>query len=98
MAEGAGTLEGIVGEAGVLEQVAAEAGVWRRQFHAAPELRYEEHATSAFIAEKLRAFGFDRVETGIGKTGVVGLLAGRRAGPGRNVGLRADMDLSLIHI
>ncbi|CAB3628229.1 amidohydrolase [Achromobacter marplatensis] len=97
MAEVAGTLEGIVGDAGVLEQVAAEASVWRRQFHAAPELRYEEHATSAFIAEKLRAFGFDRVETGIGKTGVVGVLAGRRAGPGRNVGLRADMDALPIH-
>ena len=75
-----------------LEQAIAEAGVWRRRFHACPELRYEEHETAAFIAGKLREFGFDRVETGIGKTGVVGLLTGRRPGPGRNVGLRADMD------
>lgn len=77
---------------GSLEQAIAEAGVWRRRFHACPELRYEEHETAAFIAEKLREFGFDRVETGIGKTGVVGLLKGRRPGPGRHVGLRADMD------
>ena len=75
-----------------LEQAIAEAGVWRRRFHACPELRYEEHETAAFIADKLREFGFDRVETGIGKTGVVGLLKGARSGPGRNVGLRADMD------
>ncbi|QEI07878.1 amidohydrolase [Pigmentiphaga aceris] len=75
-----------------LDDAVTEAGVWRRHFHATPELRYEEHATAAFIADKLRAFGFDRVETGIGKTGVVGLLKGKRSGPGRNVGLRADMD------
>ena len=75
-----------------LEQAIAEAGVWRRRFHACPELRYEEHETAAFIADKLREFGFDRVETGIGKTGVVGLLRGARPGPGRHVGLRADMD------
>ncbi len=75
-----------------LDEVVAEAGGWRRHFHAAPELRYEENATAAFIAEKLQAFGFDRIESGIGKTGVVGLLKGRRSEPGRNIGLRADMD------
>jgi len=80
-----------------LNEVVAEAGEWRRRFHAAPELRYEEHGTAAFIADKLHAFGFDRVETGIGKTGVVGVLRGRRPGPGRNIGLRADMDALPIH-
>lgn len=75
-----------------LEQIALEAAAWRQKIHAQPELRYEEHATAAFVAEKLAEFGLDRIETGIGGTGVVGLLTGRRTGPGRHIGLRADMD------
>lgn len=75
-----------------LEQIALEAAAWRQKIHAQPELRYEEHATAAFVAEKLVAFGLDRIETGIGGTGVVGLLKGRRPEPGRHIGLRADMD------
>lgn len=75
-----------------LDDTLAQAGEWRRHIHSRPELRYEEVSTAAFIVEKLKSFGFDRVESGIGKTGVVGLLKGRRSGPGRHVGLRADMD------
>lgn len=63
---------------------------WRRHIHAHPELDLECHETAAFVAERLRAFGVDRVETGIGVSGVVGVIEGR--GPGRGVGLRADMD------
>ena len=64
---------------------------WRRHLHAHPELGYEEVETAAFVAEKLRAFGVDEVHTGIGKTGVVGVIRGTQEGAGA-VGLRADMD------
>ena len=49
----------------------------------------EEHETAAFVGERLREIGVDRVQTGVGKTGVVGLVRGRRP---KAVGLRADMD------
>ena len=63
---------------------------WRRHLHAHPELGFEEHATSAFVARKLREFGVDEVHTGLAATGVVGVL---RAGSGQgSIGLRADMD------
>ncbi len=63
---------------------------WRRQLHAHPELGFEEHATAAFVADKLRAFGVDEVHEHIATTGVVGVIRGR--GAGRRVGLRCDMD------
>ena len=63
---------------------------WRRHIHAHPELLYAVENTAAFVAEKLRAFGVDEVVTGIGRTGVVGLIRGK--GEGRTIGLRADMD------
>lgn len=69
---------------------------WRRQLHAAPELMFDVHETARFVAEKLKAFGCDEVVTGLAKTGVVGLINGRK-GPGRTVGLRADMDALPIH-
>jgi hippurate hydrolase len=63
---------------------------WRRDFHAHPELGFEEHRTSAIVADKLKAFGVDEIHTGIAKTGVVGVV---RAGSGSGaIGLRADMD------
>lgn len=64
---------------------------WRRHIHRHPELGYQEHQTSAFVAEKLRDFGCDEVVTGMGKTGVVGIIRGSR-GNGLTIGLRADMD------
>ena len=49
------------------------------------------------VAEKLEAFGCDEVTTGIGRTGVVGVIKGREQGSGRVIGLRADMDALPIH-
>ncbi len=71
---------------------AAEARViaWRRDFHAHPELGNREFRTAGIVAEHLRALGFDEVRTGVGHTGVVGLLKGGLPGP--VVALRADMD------
>ncbi|MBC7586208.1 MAG: amidohydrolase [Tardiphaga sp.] len=63
---------------------------WRRDLHAHPEVMYDVHRTAAFVAERLRAFGCDEVVTGLGQTGVVGVIKGRR--PGGVIGLRADMD------
>src|ERR1700710_3103695 len=66
---------------------------WRRDIHAHPELLYDVHRTAASVADKLRAFGCDEVATGLGRTGVVGLIKGKRPGAGeRVIGLRADMD------
>jgi hippurate hydrolase len=65
---------------------------WRRDFHAHPELMFDTHRTAAKVAERLRAFGCDEVVTGIGRTGVVGVIRGRGAGAKRAIGLRADMD------
>ncbi|HEY0124743.1 MAG TPA: M20 aminoacylase family protein [Rhizobium sp.] len=68
-----------------------EVAGWRRHLHETPELLYDVHETSNFVAEKLRAFGCDTVETGLGKTGVVGIIKGRH-GDGPTIGFRADMD------
>lgn len=70
---------------------------WRRDIHAHPEILFETHRTSALVAEKLRAFGCDEVVTGIGRTGVVGVIKGRSVASGKVVGLRADMDALPIH-
>jgi len=63
----------------------------RRDLHAHPELGFEEHRTAALVAERLRQWGIE-VHTGIGRTGVVGVVRGRADGSGKSVGLRADMD------
>jgi hippurate hydrolase len=70
----------------------AEIVGWRHDFHRQPELLYDVERTAARVAELLRSFGVDEVVTGIGRTGVVGLIKGRKAGNGRVIGLRADMD------
>jgi amidohydrolase len=64
---------------------------WRRTLHANPELDMDTHATAEFVSGKLREFGCDAVVSGIGGTGVVGLIHGRQ-GNGPTLGLRADMD------
>jgi amidohydrolase len=69
-----------------------EVTAWRRDLHEHPELLFDTHRTSALVADKLRAFGCDDVATGIGRTGVVGVIKGRQDTKGRVVGLRADMD------
>ncbi|UWR46140.1 M20 aminoacylase family protein [Phaeobacter inhibens] len=70
----------------------AEITAWRRDIHQNPEILYETHRTSALVAEKLRTFGCDEVVTGIGRTGVVGVIKGRSDTQNRAIGLRADMD------
>jgi len=61
---------------------------WRRQFHANPEVAFQEYETAAYVMKTLRGFGYSpRI---VGETGVVAELEGR--GPGKTLGLRADMD------
>ena len=62
---------------------------WRHDFHAHPELGFQERRTSALISERLAAWGIE-VDRGLGGTGVVGILRGLEDGP--MIGLRADMD------
>src|SRR5882757_6404567 len=72
-----------------------EITAWRHDIHAHPELMYDVHRTAATVTEKLKGFGCDEVVTGIGRTGVVGVIRGHKtnASAGTNViGLRADMD------
>jgi len=70
-----------------------EITAWRHDIHAHPELLYDVHRTAATVAEQLKAFGCDEVVSGIGRTGVVGVIKGNRPGGSRKViGLRADMD------
>jgi len=65
---------------------------WRRDLHENPEILFETHRTSAIVAEKLAAFGCEEVVTGIGRTGVVGVIKGKTDTSGKVIGLRADMD------
>lgn len=67
---------------------------WRRDLHAHPELMYDVHRTAGFVAERLKEFGCDEVVTGLGRTGVVGVIRGRKPTSGEHkvIGLRADMD------
>ncbi|MEY3485995.1 MAG: hypothetical protein RLZZ586_1725 [Pseudomonadota bacterium] len=62
----------------------------RRNIHAHPELRFEENRTAELVAEALSSWGIP-VFKGLGKTGVVGRIDGE-LGPGKMIGLRADMD------
>jgi len=61
----------------------------RRDIHQHPELAFNEHRTAKLVAERLKSLGID-VQTGIGKTGVVGILKGNSSG--KTIALRADMD------
>ena len=74
-----------------------EITAWRHDIHAHPELLYDVHRTAATVADKLKGFGCDEVVTGIGRTGVVGVIRGGKGakeggGTGRVIALRADMD------
>jgi amidohydrolase len=68
-----------------------ELTAFRRDLHAHPELGFQETRTSARVAGMLEALGIT-VHRNIGKTGLVGVLTGKRHGSGRMIGLRADMD------
>jgi amidohydrolase len=69
--------------------VEAKVVAWRRDVHQHPELSWQETRTAQLVAEHLRRLGME-VRTGVGGTGVVGVLRGGRPGP--VVALRADMD------
>ncbi|MEJ2896742.1 M20 aminoacylase family protein [Bordetella avium] len=72
-----------------IQRAHGELTALRRDIHAHPELAFQETRTSNLVAERLRALGLE-VHTGLGRTGVVGVL---RAGSGKkSIGLRADMD------
>jgi hippurate hydrolase len=65
---------------------------WRQDFHRHPELLYDVHRTASVVADRLMSFGVDEVATGIGRTGVVAVIRGRKTESGKVIGLRADMD------
>jgi hippurate hydrolase len=69
----------------------------RRDFHKHPELDFDVHRTAGIVAQKLRDFGCDDVQTGIGRTGVVAVIKGRTNVSGKVIGMRADMDALPIH-
>jgi len=84
----------------IINRIAAlheEVTAWRRDFHRHPELGFDLPRTASVVAEKLRAFGCDDVVTGIGRSGVVGIIRGRSDRSGRVIGLRSDMDALPIH-
>ena len=74
-----------------IAQFADDLTAIRHDFHAHPELGFEETRTAGIVAEKLREYGVDEVHEGLGGTGVVGIIKGKGEG-NRRVGLRADMD------
>jgi hippurate hydrolase len=72
-------------------EMQAEIAGWRHHIHSNPELGFDVVGTAGFVEDKLKEFGVDEIATGIGRTGVVGIIKGR-LGAGGTVGLRADMD------
>src|SRR5579863_3722635 len=69
----------------------------RRDLHEHPELAFEEVRTSGIVAQRLRSLGLE-VQTGVAKTGVVGLLRGDASKTGaKTIAIRADMDALPIH-
>ena len=78
-------------------ELKAEIAGWRQAIHEHPEILFDTHRTSALVAEKLQSFGCDEVITGIGRTGVVGVIKGKADSSGKVIGLRADMDALPIH-
>ena len=75
-----------------LTELQPEITTWRRDFHQHPEILFETHRTAGIVAEKLREFGCDIIKTGIGRTGIVGVIKGTKTDSNKVIGLRADMD------
>jgi amidohydrolase len=69
----------------------------RRDIHRHPELMYDVHRTAGLVADKLKEWGVDEVATGVGQTGVVGIIKGKGQNSGRVIAMRADMDALPIH-
>ena len=74
----------------------AELRAIRRDIHAHPELAFQESRTSQLVADQLAAWGIE-VHRGLAKTGLVGVVKGKKSSSGRAVGLRADMDCLPMH-
>jgi len=74
-----------------------EIAEWRQDFHAHPELRFDLPRTTARVKELLAQFGVDEITEGVGKSGIVAVIKGRKTASGRVVGFRADMDALPIH-
>src|SRR5581483_10423745 len=72
--------------------LAKDIAEWRHDLHAHPELLYDVQRTAGIVADKLKAFGCDEVVSGIGRTGVVGVIRGSKGNSDRVIGMRADMD------
>src|SRR6056297_141921 len=75
-----------------LAELMPEITEWRPQIHMNPELKYDLLMTTALVEAKLREFGVDEIVTGVGRSGVVGVIRGKTDTRGYAVGLRADMD------
>ena len=73
-----------------IHEFANDVTAWRRNLHMHPELQYDVHRTASVVAQHLRDFGCDEVVTGIGKTGVVGVIKGRKSTSSKVLGLRAE--------
>ena len=79
----------------IINRVAAmqdEVSQWRRDLHENPELLYDVERTAGVVTDKLKTFGCDEVTARVGKTGVVGVIKGRKITSGKVIGMRADMD------
>src|SRR6266478_10214405 len=80
-----------------IDELVPDMVAMRRDLHEHPELAFEEVRTSGIVAQRLRTLGLE-VQTGIAKTGVVGLLRGGASKPGaKTIAIRADMDALPIH-
>ena len=84
------------GPVGKIRSYHAELRAIRRDIHAHPELAFQENRTSDLVAGGLLSWGVE-VHRGLAKTGLVGVVKGKKTGSGRAVGLRADMDCLPIH-
>lgn len=69
----------------------------RRDLHENPEILFDTIRTAQVVADKLKSYGVDEIVTGIGRTGVVGVIQGKTNTSGKVIGLRADMDALPIH-
>ena len=69
-----------------------EITAWRRDIHEHPELLFDCERTAGVVEGKLKEFGVDQIKTGLGRTGLVGVIKGKSTASGKVIGLRADMD------
>lgn len=78
-------------QSNAIKAIAEEVTVYRRAMHENPGTAYEEEFASNLVAEKLTEWGIQH-ERGFGKTGIVGVIEGKKNTSGKAIGLRADMD------